>query len=214
MELKQLYIYPVGAYLLAQDTASQQWAGAFCWSGEQIFRVMSKWNVPIHQGTEIASKLSQPEHALIPKTNVRQPVHIEGTIAVRIAQQFDRVNVLHQMGNGKQLTAFPPIPPEQIVACFVDMSEKTHRSAALFYTDQAGTPNMVLIRNQLQSLMVLSFAWMNEEQKTSCQNYLKHLPVMGDDDLEVPILVQGEIIQLLIAGIIMHSVMMQTQEQS
>lgn len=213
MKLKQLYVYPVGAYLLAEDTTSQQWAGAFCWSGEQIFRVMNTWGVPIHQSTEIAANLSQSENALVPKTSARQPVHIEGRIAARIAQQFDQVNTLHQIGAGKQLMAFPPIPPEQIVACFVDMSEKTRRTAALFYTDHAGTPNMALIRNQLQSLTVLSFAWMNEEQKTSCQNCLKHLPVMGDDDLEVPILVQGEIIQLLIAGIILHSAVMQTQEQ-
>lgn len=214
MELKQLFMYPVGAYLLAHDATTQQWVGAFCWSGEQIFRVMSKWNISTDQSMEITTRLNKPEFALVPKTNVRQPIYIDGMIAMRIAQQFDHVNTLYQIGVGKQLAAFPPIPPEQIIVCVVDMDTQTDRAAALFYTDPAGTPNMVIIRNQLQSLTVLSFDWMDEEQKASCQNHLKHLPVMGDDDLEVPILVQGEIVKLLIASFVTHNTIASVNQHS
>lgn len=206
MELKQLYVYPVGAYLLAHDAISQRWAGAFCWSGDQIFRVMSKWSISIDKNMEIATKLNKPEYALLPKTHTRQPVYIEGTISVRLAQQFDRVNTLHKNGKDIQLTTLPSLPPSQIFACIVDKHINSQRAATLFYTDPDGTANLVIVNNQCDGLHVLLFDWMKDEQKDVCINHLKHLPLSRDDIFEVPVLIQGGIVQLLMESILILGV--------
>lgn len=206
MELIQLFIYPVGAYLLARNSASQKWAGAFCWSGDQIFRVMSKWSISLDQNMEIATKLSKPEYALLPKTHARQPVFIEGSIAVRLAQQFDQVNILRKKEKEMPLATLPPLPPSHIFACIVDKHINSRRAATLFYTDPDGTANLVIVNNQCDGLHVLLFDWMNDEQKDVCINHLKHLPLLRDDIFEVPILIQGGIVQLLMESILILGV--------
>ena len=205
MELKAIFVHSAGAYLAAYDRPANRWVGAFCWSCDQIIHTMQRWSVTINQVIPIAADLNNPQNAVIPKTHARQPIFIEGTVAAKIAQQFEVIKNLVEMGVGKQLVELPPPPPARIVGCLIDASDKAHQNAILYYTDPNGTPNMVIIRNQLQGLTVLSFSWINDDQRATWQNFLQHLPVMGDDDLDVPTLVQGDIIKLLIAGIIVHA---------
>jgi len=207
LELKAIFVHSAGSYLAAFDQTTKRWAGAFCWSGDQICRAMETWSIPVQQTTRIAVDLCDPQYAVIPKTHTRQPIFIEGTVAGKIAQQFEVITNLFEIGAGKQLTELPPPPPARIVGCFIDASDKAHQNAIMYYTDPNGTPNMVIIRNQLQGLTVLSFSWIGDDQRTTWQSFLQHLPVMGDDDLDVPTLVQGDIIKLLIAGIIVHAIL-------
>lgn len=214
MQLRYVFVHTTGAYLLVQDKATNRLAGAFCWSGEQIFRTLKSWNISIEELTSITKDLSKPENALVPKTHVRQPILIEGVIAARIAEQFSNIDALTKVGVEKQLAILPDLPTGQIIACMIDGNEKKPQFAVLFYADPTGTPNMVILRNQLHGLAVLSYSWIMEEQKTACQRSLGKLPVMGDDDLDFPTLIQGDIVHLLIVGILLHQKMTAKSELS
>lgn len=214
MQLRYVFVHTTGAYLLAQDEATNRSAGAFCWSGEQIFRVLKSWNISMGELTLITKDLSKPENALVPKTHVRQPILVEGIIAALIAKQFSNIDTLKQVGIDKPLATLPDLPTGQIIACMIDDSEKKPQFAILFYADPTGTPNMVILRNQLHGLAVLSYSWIMEEQKSACQRSLGKLPMMGDDDLDFPTLIQGDIVHLLIVGILLHQKMTATSELS